>query len=160
MSYAAVLDESYEEAKTDWCPPSTRAGFLSQAVFDFTTYDSEMDDLFGRRAVEVCAAINDGRTFDYIADEENYRWFLLMVNMPFFADRLEWGTSIRGAWWAYEDQRLKSCFLWKEGEQILDLVFGRPQWVEFIKATVEFARLAEVVAEANASRPTKLRPVR
>lgn len=56
-----------------------------------------MSVLFARKAVEVCAAINDRQTFDYINDPNDYLWYLLMCNMPFFAERLECGISIRGA---------------------------------------------------------------
>lgn len=117
----------------------SRLEFLADYVFDFTTYDAEMSELFARKALEVCAAISDKRTFDYIKDAENYRWFLLMVNMPFFAGRLEWGSSIRGAWWVREDQMLESCGIWLGSEQALSLSLSNEEWLRFITALLQFS---------------------
>jgi hypothetical protein len=134
-----LLEQSYEIALGDECPPRSRHDFLGEHIFDFTTYDGDMSELFARKALEVCVAITDGQTFDYITDADNYRWFLLMVNMPFFVGRLEWGTSIRGAWWVHEDQNLESCGLWCDGEQVLSLKFSRTEWVAFVAALAQFA---------------------
>lgn len=142
MSYPLLLKHSYAiQGGLSGLQPRTRLAFLSQYVFSFTTYDDEKDDLFGRKAVEVCAAINDRKTFEYIKDADNYTWFLLMCNMPFFAERLEWGTSIRGAWWsAGEDLELYSCGLWVGDEQLTELKFSNgDEWGLFIAAVIEFA---------------------
>lgn len=117
----------------------SRLEFLSDFVFDFTTYDSGMGEVFASKALEACAAISDRKTFDYIKDQDNYRWFLLMVNMPFFVGRLEWGTSIRGAWWVHEDQTLESSGLWEGNEQALSMTFTRDAWADFVAALLEFA---------------------
>ncbi len=137
MDYLKLLKHSYAMAALDECPPETRMEFLGEHVFNFTTYDGEMSELFAGKAIEVCEAINNGVTFDYIKDPENYRWFLLMCNMPFFAERLEWGTSIRGAWWY--PTKLESCGLYEGGCQLLYLDFTRESWSEFVKALVVFA---------------------
>jgi hypothetical protein len=143
MSYLKTLEDSFAMTSAHECPPESRLAYLSENIFDFTTYDGAMSDLFGRKAVEVCAAITNGTTFDYIADQDNHRWFLLMVNMPFFAGRLDWGTSIRGAWWsAYPDKHFEfqSCGLWDGGEQQTgDLLFTEEEWKEFMRAVIEFA---------------------
>jgi hypothetical protein len=117
----------------------TRLSYLCMYVFDITTYAGEMDELFGRHAVEVCRAINDGKTFDYIADESRHVWYLVMVNMPFFAGRIEWGTSIRGAWWDHRDHEFDAYGLADENEQLGTLKLSRDEWREFIAALVEFA---------------------
>ena len=99
MNFLNMLNHSYKvEYKTK--PNLSRLGYLSVHVFDFTTYDSEIDELFAEKALEVCLAITSGKTFEYQKEsDDNYRWYLIMCNMPFFVDKLEWGTSIRGAWW-------------------------------------------------------------
>lgn len=79
----------------------SKSEFLSSFVFDFVTYEEKFTELFVAKALEVCDAVSQGKTFDYIADEERRQWYLLMVNMPFFVDRLSWGSSIRGAWWEF-----------------------------------------------------------
>jgi hypothetical protein len=127
-------------ASGDECPPQGRLDFLGEHIFDFTTYESGMSELFASKAVEVCAAINDGKTFDYIKDADNYRWYLLMVNMPFFQGRLDGGTSIRGAWWAHNMPPVESCGLYEGGEQVLSLSMDDPrEWQGFIRAVIEFA---------------------
>ncbi len=103
------------------------------------TYDADASELFARKAVEVCEALSLKKTFAYIEKQEGCIWYLLMCNMPFFEHRLEWGTSIRGAWWG-EPVSLCSCGLWTDGgEQIQELKFSPPEWGEFISAVVAFA---------------------
>jgi len=135
-----MLQEGYEAiASTD---PIGRLEYLSDYIFDFTTYDREMAELFARRALEVCAAISNSTTFDYIRDAEQYRWYLVMCNMPFFADKIEWGTSVRGAWWGEPPHSLiefDSYGLWLHGEQLTEpMKLTRDQWREFIAAVLAF----------------------
>lgn len=138
-NYLELLQHSFQ-ARQEWeCPPRTHLEYMASAIFDFTTYDSETDELFAQKAVEVCRAISARETFEYIKDQENYRWFLIMVNMPFFVGRLEWGTSIRGAWWDTKPQRLTTCELWNGDDQVLEMTFTPEQWTTFIAALVEFA---------------------
>lgn len=144
MDYKELLEHSYKvAAETFECAPESRLEYLGDHIFDFTTYDGEMSALFARKAVEVCAAINNQLTFDYIKEPNDYRWFLLMCNMPFFAERLEWGTSIRGAWWAGRPGReieFDSCGLWVCDKQLTDtLKFSADEWKRFIEAVIEFA---------------------
>lgn len=138
--YLKLLEHSYVKAfhaSEAW--DCSRLEYLSQHIFDFTTYESEADELFARKAVEVCSAITDGKTFDYIANPQGRIWYLLMVNMPFFAPRLEWGTSIRGAWWDHEQPLLDSCGLWVGQEQQTEWTFSGEQWKAFMRAVVAFA---------------------
>ena len=147
-NYKSLLDESFEVMLPLWGgKDASKLAYLSEMIFDFTTYDYEMDELFGRKAVEVCRAINNGKTFDYIKEPENYRWYLLMCNMPFFSERLDWGTSIRGAWWGPaqgEKIKFQSCGLW-DGEVQLsdDLFFSRDEWKSFIEAIVDFSEITK-----------------
>lgn len=122
--------------------PETRLGYVGEYIFDFTTYDDTMTEEFARKALDVCRAISDGTTGDYIQDPDNYRWYLLMCNMPFFAGRLNWGTSIRGAWWDVSTPNcadLETSGLWLDGVQLQQpLKFSTDQWREFIAALLEF----------------------
>ena len=139
MDYLKLLEHSYRVAvEQDECPPDSRLEWLGDQVFGFTTYDGAMSALFAEKAIEVCDAITRRETFDYIGSKDGYKWFLLMCNMPFFADRLEWGTSIRGAWW--DASKLESCGLWEGDKQVLSLEFTDGQWNEFARALVDFAR--------------------
>jgi len=148
MDYRELLEHSYAVMKS-WRDDTelSRMGYLSYAIFDFTTYDSGMDELFATKAAEVCAAINDGRTFDYIKDAEDYKWYLLMCNMPFFVGRLNWGGSIRGAWWDApigKQMEFTSAGLWVGDKQLTDtMAFSNSEWREFIAAVVVFALSAQ-----------------
>lgn len=136
----ALLEHSYAMNQTWQERPVSRLEYLADHIFDFTTYDGGVSEHFAQKAVEVCAAISDRRTHEYIKDLEQYQWYLLMCNMPFFVDRLEWGTSIRGAWWSVPDggQKLSSCGIWEGDEQVLDLTFDPPEWESFISAMRAF----------------------
>lgn len=141
--YRALLEHSYQVERSFNEGQLSRLEFLSRGIFEFTTYESEMDELFAAKAIEVCQAITERRTFEYIDSRENRIWYLMMCNMPFFADRTEWGTSIRGAWW--NDYRgvvleLDSCALWIGEEQITGgLEFTAEEWERFIRAVIAFA---------------------
>lgn len=148
--YLKTLEHSYAmESKTSEGRDQSRLGYLAQHIFDFTTYESEADELFARKAVEVCAAITDGKTFDYIANPQGRIWYLLMVNMPFFMPRLNWGGSIRGAWWDHEQPALNSCGLWVEQEQQIELAFTLEEWEAFMRAVIAFAEPEMLVDPAE-----------
>lgn len=137
LDYKAFLEHSY--ANEDYTGCDSRLEYLALHIFGFTTYDSEMDQLFARKAVEVCAAITHRTTFDYIEDPTNYTWYLVMCNMPFFANRIEWGTSIRGAWWD-SSQKIDSCGFYIDGKQVTDEQhMDDEDWERFMEAVIEFA---------------------
>ena len=140
MNYLKLLEHSYKiELQTH---KISRYEFLAENIFNFTIYDGGMADQFGRRSLEVCQAINTQQTFEYQKKgPANYLWYLVMVNMPFFADRLEWGSSIRGAWWSIHGDIkfvVNSCGLWRNTEQLLELQLDAAQWTLFIQAMYDF----------------------
>lgn len=145
MDFKKLLQHSFEtEQGMSESPPGNHLVFLSENVFNFTTYDREIDELFAKKAVEVCEVINTGKTFDYIKDQENYKWYLLMCNMPFFSEKLEWGGSIRGAWWCGNKDRVvefDTCGFWDGDVQLCDTFrFNVEEWKSFITAVIDFSR--------------------
>jgi hypothetical protein len=143
MDYKKLLEESYKADAEFFDHIKTRHSWLSENIFDFTLYDSAMEDLFGKKAVEVCKAISEKTTFDYIKIPDNYRWFLIMVNMLFFQGKIDWGGSIRGAWWEHcGGKPFKVLFT---GLGTLDepingpLKFTEKTWLLFIQAVIDFA---------------------
>ena len=143
QDYLRMLEEGH--AQTDAFQGqgrTSRLEYLGNHIFGFTTYEGEYSELFAKKALEVCAAISKGETFEYIKEPDGRLWYLLMVNMPFFADKLEWGTSIRGAWWdehPHKKIEFSSCGLFLDGEQLHETMeFTRDQWREFIAAVVGF----------------------
>jgi hypothetical protein len=137
------LVESFNENnETMECPSSSRLEYLADYVFNIITYDKEMAEIFAHRAVEVCYAISEHKTFDYIKDPARHVWYLAMVNMPFFAEKINWGTSIRGAFWDTPIRgkiKLSTFGMWKDGNQIHDAEFTREEWEMFAGAIVDFA---------------------
>ena len=92
------------------------------------------------KMVEVCKSITEKTTGAYISTDDGRMWFLLMVNMPFLADRLDWGTSVRYPWWRLDGQTMDTCGLVREdGEQETDWVFTQPEWDGFVMAIVKFS---------------------
>ena len=96
--YTELLDKEYLESQEHECPPNNRLEWIGNYVFDFTTYHGEMDEFFAKKMLEVIECILNNTTFDYQKDGANYINYLTMVNMPFLKGMLDWGTSIRGAW--------------------------------------------------------------
>ena len=136
MDYLELLRHSFNKDEAD-----SKLEYLSDNIFDFTTYDSEMSELFCEKALDVCNAIQERKTFEFIENKENYIWFLTMCNMPFFSDKLDWGTSIRGAWWDIYVEKpfvINSFGLWKGSEQLLELPLNKSEWGNFISAMNEF----------------------
>ncbi len=143
MNYLKLLRESYKETTDNRDDPTLeKLEFLANDIFGFTTYENVVSSMMAKKALEVCKAISDKKTFDYIASEGGNLWYLVMVNMPFFENRLEWGTSIRGAWWdLWGDKEfiIESCGLFSDGEQILELKLNETEWPKFIEAMIKFA---------------------
>ena len=136
--HKAFLEHSY--ANDNESGDGSRLEYLASHLFHFDTYDGEMDALFARKAVEVCAAITRKKTFEYIKNPTNYKWYLLMCNMPFFVNRIEWGTSIRGAWWDFDDQKIDSCGFYIDGKQLtIEQRLDVDDWERFMEAVIEFA---------------------
>ena len=87
-------------------------------------------------------AIGNSKTFEYQEEEEseNYNWFLIMCNMLFFADKLNWGTSIRGAWWDNKEFIISTCGFWDGDEQIDELKFNAKTLCVFFNAMEIFLK--------------------
>lgn len=99
-SYTQLLDKWYKDSiELDCVPPDSKMEFVGNHIFDFTTYDGELDVKFALRMLEVLMALYNGTTFEYQDQStDKYENYILMCNMPFLDGRLEWGGSIRGAW--------------------------------------------------------------
>lgn len=141
MDYLKLLKNSYEQVKEFQCENElSKYDYLSDYIFVFNTYDSEISELFVQKALEVCIAITERKTFEYQKNKTNYQWYLIMCNMPFFVGKLEWGTSIRGAWWEFGVIfEIDTAGFYDGYEQIIEpFKFDRDQWLDFIKAMADF----------------------
>lgn len=105
MTYSEQLDALYKEdveVLSSGCPPESKLEFLGDTVFDFTTYDKAMSAAMASQMLEVIECIALHKQFEY--QKDHYVNYLMMVNMPFMQGKLEWGTSIRGAWFDYSKE--------------------------------------------------------
>lgn len=141
--WVARLEHSFAvENENNANGPTDKLVYLADHIFDFTTYDEDMSRAFAIKALEVCRAISGRTTFEYIKDVESYTWYILMCNIPFFARRIEWGTSIRGAWWGGPVE-FSSCGLWDGENQLHETIcFSRDEWANFITGVLLFADAA------------------
>lgn len=135
--YKKMLQAAYEENLHDECPPDSKLEFIGSDIFDFTTYHGAVDALFAGKMIEVLEAILLKKTFEYQdVSEENYLNYLLMCNMPFLKDKLEWGTSIRGAWFdEYGSHGKDECY-----ELYNTMVVPKKEIKHFIKELIEWSR--------------------
>ena len=142
MKYLKLLNDGYKSINEDLDSDDkeTKLEYLGSYIFDFTTYESLVISEMTIKAIEVCNAITNKKTFDYIKDAKNNLWYLIMVNMPFFVDKLSWGCSIRGAWWDIHDFKnggkfkINSCGLFDGENQIIEIELNYKQWHEFLEA--------------------------
>jgi len=68
--------------------------FLSSEIVGLTTHDYDLDKELGEMILETMIHIKNRTNFDYI--EDNYRKYIISCN--FIINWLNWGASIRGAW--------------------------------------------------------------
>lgn len=139
--YLKMLEHSYEVEQKFKQEKHSRLSYISDHIFGFVTYDDSKGEMFARKAIEVCAAISERTTYEYIENKANYTWFLLMLNMPFFSSKIDWGCSIRGAFWdSYDKIELESCGLWDGDEQLSDPIkFCSEDWISFVSAVISFS---------------------
>jgi hypothetical protein len=99
-NYTDKLNELYiEELEYGCVPPSCKMEYIGINIFGLTTYDEGLVIILGNRMMEVIECIVNRKTFEYQnISQENYENYITMCNMPFLIYKLEWGTSIRGAW--------------------------------------------------------------
>jgi len=140
MDYLELLNHSYEMNKV-YRSDLGRLEFIADNIFDFATYENIVSSLMAKKCLEVCKAISDRTTFDYIFNAEDNQWYLIMVNMPFLQGKISWGSSIRGAFWDLLGDKefvLESCGLYQGEDQLLKIAFDKDQWGEFIDAMIKF----------------------
>jgi len=144
MDYLKILKESYEDelessASMHGDYDYTKLEFIGEHIFGFVTYESEVLKEMAKLCLDVCLAITHRQTFDYISMPERNVNYLMMINMQFFDGRLDWGTSIRGAWWCL-DQKLTTSSLMVDGEQIHGWEFTSDEFCSFIDSIAEFVK--------------------
>lgn len=93
--------EIYEDHYASYCISTcgdSKYEWAASEVFDLTTYDGELDELFVKKIIEVIKVIFTRTSFEYIKDQNNYITYILVCQLLEKFNWIEWGTSIRGAW--------------------------------------------------------------
>lgn len=150
MTALEIYKARFEEERT-WCrsEPVSKYEWAACRVFDLVTYDSSLDEMFVKDIIEVCKAILEERTYEYIRDPDNYIKYILVCQILDKFHWIEWGTSIRGAWFEvdiryfgpgvettnYSKDILDKLEWWGDEHHVIEKV---PFTVENIKAFVEF----------------------
>ena len=143
MDYKEFLEDSFRKEKL-WNSdlPFSKYHFLAESVFGLVTYDDDIDEFLVKKLVRICVDIAKNKTFEYAEESAgNYKWYIALLNLPFFKDKLNWGTSIRGAWFDADNGifEIPACGFWDENdEQIRVLKFNKEQWLLFIDAINAF----------------------
>lgn len=152
MDYPKLLNDSLSFAIQFTDDEYTKFDLMAD-VFGFTTYDSDMDELMVNKALEVCVCISNGTVGQYIKDEANHQWYVVMVNMPFISGLLDWGTSIRGAWWDHGAQFDLSgqCWAYMDESYLEVIPLDRKQWISFIQAANDFISTVEPIESTDQS---------
>lgn len=141
MKYFDILDRLYKEARENsGYPQGSKFAWIGNDIFDFTTYDDGISSLLAGRMIDVCRCILEGTTFKYQElNDEHYLNFLIMVNMPFLQGKLNWGGSIRGAW--FDEYGLPS-----DKKTILitnDFEIPREEIKVFIKDLIDWSKISD-----------------
>lgn len=97
-----TVKEIYETHYKEYCDfnddPTTKYEWAADEIFDLTTYDGELDELFVKKIIEVSKAILYRHTFEYIQNKQDYISYIIVCQMFERFNWIDWGTSIRGAW--------------------------------------------------------------
>jgi hypothetical protein len=120
---------------------STKYTWAASQVFGLTSYDRSLDELFVKKIIDVCKAILEGRTFEYIRDGSQYVTYILVCQLLERLNWIEWGTSIRGAW--FEESHEKYHPSQPTSQPILKYLYSNyemsvPFTVDNLKALIEF----------------------
>jgi len=127
--FLKILDENYKEQAEMGIELDSKMEYLGHTIFDFTTYDGEIDVLFSEKMIPVLKCILNKETFAYQENEEQYINYLIMVNMPFLTDKLEWGTSIRGAWFDdYKEYEIDCGRIKIEKHELTEFITDLIEW--------------------------------
>lgn len=99
---------SWEDVNEDMPQKYKKLVFISREILGLTTYDTGLDVHFGNMVLETMKQIQNRTTFKFIEDKNNYTNYILSCN--FIIDWLDWGSSIRGAWFSEYDGKITPDF--------------------------------------------------
>lgn len=98
MTAYEIYEAQYEEERTWYDDEWTKYEWAARKIFNLTTYDAGLDEAFVKTIVEVCKVILERRNFEYIRNKDNYVIYIIVCQLLNRFGWINWGTSIRGAW--------------------------------------------------------------
>ena len=91
----------YEEAQTFSECIESKHEWIATNVFGLATYDAGLDKIFVDVIFNICKVILEQDTYEFIeSSDDNYIVYILVCQLLDRMKWIEWGTSIRGAWFA------------------------------------------------------------
>lgn len=134
------MKEIYKAHYDDYCvlvDGATKYEWAANEVFELTTYDGSLDELFVKKIIEVLKVIFNRTSFDYIKEESNYITYILVCQLLERFNWIDWGTSIRGAWFENYHLNCKSKSI--IDRNLTDYGFEDVEFTEDnLKALIEF----------------------
>lgn len=105
MTTLDIYRAQYETQKELLGKEYSKYEWAALNIFGLVTYDSGMDELLVKNILEVCKVILKHRNYEYINNENNYLKYIIVCQLLHNLRWIEWGTSIRGAW--FEEYNFK-----------------------------------------------------
>ena len=149
MTVLEIFRAQYDECKNRVVHELSKYEWAAEYVFNLTTYDGELDKRIVSDIIEVCKVILENRNFEYIKDESNYIKYILVCQWLNEFNWINWGTSIRGAWfeidvyydWKTKDETIRSKAIideleWYDTDE--HKIEAVPFTVENLKVLIEF----------------------
>ncbi len=100
-NYLDLLEFNYSQDCSDPNNAISRKTWILESLFDFFAYDSAMSDNLCDSLIKTIEAITQRKTFEFINQSPaQYRDYLIWCNTV-LGGLIQWGSSIRGAWWDY-----------------------------------------------------------
>lgn len=128
--------EIYERDYQSYCDiqeDTNKYEWAASNVFHIITYDGGLDELFVKIIIEVCEVILNRTSFEYIKDDDNYMSYILVCNLLSRNTWLEWGTSIRGAWFEVQGGSWPILEYWTEEDGFKMIPFTIDNLKDLIK---------------------------
>ena len=67
--YRDLLEKLYRNERDDnESHPPSKLGFIGETIFDFTTYDGDLDEVFASGMIVVLDSILNGKTFEEVGE--------------------------------------------------------------------------------------------
>lgn len=134
-SHREFMDSSYADCSVD----ILARDYIATELFNYYTYDGDIDVILVKQTLAVCQALIDGTTFEYIQrGDAELLIYTYTMHLPFLYSRTEWGTSIRGAWLSDCEYQFSNASF--NGLLLGAVKFSRDGFTSFVKGVLQFAK--------------------